>query len=554
MPVAYTTGLSAPTPTDFNKTLATLGQQQARRAAQQKAIMDQMQARQKATDKMLSEVEGYDVSTLIPPLREHFKTYMGQKMQEIQNFAIDDPLKARMAVQDIANWFNVHSAHNSEEVQMTRDAYLKVANDPSQAAKFNENLPVYQQSAATPEGSIMAQQQFEGAGITTYMGDDGTVFFKNIDPETGEETGDWKNITSWETWANPSTFEIPTTSRYGKSAIQIGESVVRESAKAFNKDTWDRGVATKSATGIVNSGSESEDGASARAWAVENLWGDGYKNNESLVSSYITGDRDNSEYKLHEDYISNKNNELIKEMVDASRFFVEEPDDDDDDKPTYDVRSEFDSKSEFKFNVNDLLRQGELLSFDEYGRLMNVEDMSEQDLKGTRYTLGSLAKNTRETQAIKLNNPNFGQEHKQLDALKARYDAIDNKNSANAQDLKFQIENLEYDLGDTKLEPEVFDLNLNDMVFLPNGKLALMNLSYKGSKVKTIMLDKDNDKAQVDQIVQAIRRVYKDDSITFEKLQKGLVLGPEGESRNVIQDITSSVPANQPKAGDSLFE
>lgn len=545
MPVAYTTALSTTPGADFNKTLATLGQQQARRAAQQKAIMDQMQARQKATDKMLSEVEGYDVSKLIPPLREHFKTYMGQKMQEIQNFAIDDPSKARMAVQDISNWFNVHSAHNSEEVQMTRDAYLKVANDPSQAAKFNENLPVYQQSAATPEGSIIAQQQFEGAGITTYMGDDGTVFFKNTDPETGEETGDWKNITSWETWANPSTFEIPTTSRYGKSAIQIGESVVHDAVKAFNKDTWTKSKAIESATGIVNSGSESEDGASARAWAVENLWGEGYRNNESLKSAYITGDINNSEYKLHSDYINNKNTELINEMVEASRF-ADKPDDDDADKPTYDVRSEFDSKSEFKFNVNDLLRQGELLSFDEYGRLMNVEDMSEQDLKGTRYTLGSLAKNTRETQAIKLNNPNFGQEHKQLDALKARYDAIGNKNSANAQDLKFQIENLEYDLGDTKLEPEVFDLNLNDMVFLPNGKLALMNLSYKGSKVKTIMLDKDNDKAQVDQIVQAIRRVYKDDSITFEKLQKGLVLGPEGESRNVIQDLS---PASNTSAG-----
>ena len=72
MPVAYTTALSTTPGADFNKTLATLGQQQARRAAQQKAIMDQMQARQKATDKMLSEVEGYYVSKLIPPLREHF--------------------------------------------------------------------------------------------------------------------------------------------------------------------------------------------------------------------------------------------------------------------------------------------------------------------------------------------------------------------------------------------------------------------------------------------------------------------------------------------------
>lgn len=554
MPVAYTTGLSTTPGADFNKTLATLGQQQARRAAQQKAIMDQMQSRQKATDKMLSEVEGYDVSKLIPPLREHFKTYVGQKMQEIQNFAIDDPSKARMAVQDVANWFNVHSAHNSKEVQMTREAYFKVANDPSEAAKFNENLPVYQQSAATPEGSIMAQQQFEGSGITTYMGDDGTVFFKNIDPETGEETGDWSNITSWESWSNPSTFQIPTQSRYGKSAIQIGESVVRESAKAFNKDTWNRGVATKSATGIVNSGSESEDGASARAWAVENLWGDGYKGNESLVSSYITGDRDNSEYKLHEDYIGNKNKDLIKEMVDASRFFVEEPDDNDSGKGKGKqvFTSDFDSKSEYGFNASNLFREGQLLAFDDMGRVLNLEDLDEQELKGTRYTLGSLAKNTRETQAIKLNNPNFGQEHKQLDALKARYDAIDNKNSVNAQDLKFEIENLEYDLGDTQLEPEQFDLNLSDLVFLPNGKLALMNLNYKGSKVKTIMLDRINDKPKVDQIIQAIRRVYNDETITFEKLQKGLVTGPQGDAERTVQDNTST--ANQPKAGDSLFE
>mgnify|MGYP001381912767 CR=1 FL=1 len=184
---------------------------------------------------------------------------------------------------DVLELKNKLFTHFSEEVKMTREAYVKVSSDPSEAAKFNDNLPVYQQSAATPEGRIMAQQKFEGAGITTYLGEGGTVFFKNIDPETGEEMGDWKDITSWETWANPSTFQIPITSRYGKSAIQIGESVVRESAKAFNKDTWDRGVATKSATGIVNSGSESEDGASARAWAVENLWGDGYKNNESLV-------------------------------------------------------------------------------------------------------------------------------------------------------------------------------------------------------------------------------------------------------------------------------
>ena len=554
MPVAYTTALSTTPGADFTKTLATLGQQQARRAAQQKAIMDQMQARQKATDKMLSEVEGYDVSKLIPPLREHFKTYVGQKMQEIQNFAIDDPSKARMAVQDVANWFNIHSAHNSKEVQMTRDAYLKVANDPSEAAKFNENLPVYQQSAATPEGSIMAQQQFEGSGITTYMGDDGTVFFKNIDPETGEETGDWSNITSWESWANPSTFQIPTQSRYGRSAIQIGESVVRESVKSSNKDVWNRSKAVKSATGIVNAGSDNEDGASARAWAVENLWGDGYRDNEALVSAYITADINSSQYKLHEEYISNKNKDLINEMVEASRYDDKKDDDDDSGKGKgrQVFTSDFDSKSEYGFNASNLFKEGQLLAFDEMGRVLNLEDLDEQELKGTRYTLGSLAKNTKETEAIQLPNPNFGQEHRSLDELKRRYEEIDNKNSVAAKDLKFEIENLEYDLGDTQLEPEQFDLNLSDLVFLPNGKLALMNLNYKGSKVKTIMLDRINDKPKVDQIIQAIRRVYNDETITFEKLQKGLVTGPKGDAERTVQDNTSA--ANQPKAGDSLFE
>ena len=544
MPAAYTTPLPATPGADFNKTLATLGQLQARKAAQQKAIVNQMESRQKAADKLLSETQGYDVSKLIPPLRSHFNDYVQQKMAEIQGFAIDDPLKARQAVQDVANWFNIHSSHNSEEVQASRQTLNSIATNPSDAAKFNENLPVYLQSAATPQGSITAQQQFEGANITTYMGDDGTVFFKNVDAETGEQIGDWKNITSWELFANPSTFQVPTTSRYGKSAIQIGESVVREAVRAFNKDTWTRSKAIESATGIVNSGSESEDGASSRAWAVQNLWGDGYRSNESLVSAYITGDINNSEYELHKDYIKNKNADLINEMVEASRF----ADKKEDDKPTSEekkervARTEFDSKSSFSFSASELFKEGQLLAFDDMGRVLNVNDFDKSSLEGTRYILGSLAKNTKETEAIKLNNPNYGQEHKQLNELKARYESITNKNSEAARDLQFQIDNLEYDLGDTKLEPEVFDLDLSDLVFLPNNKLALMNLSYEGSKVKTIMLDENRDRAKVEQIIQAIRRVYNDETITFEKLQKGLV------------NSQQPTPSNQPKAGDGLFE
>ena len=283
------------------------------------------------------------------------------------------------------------------------------------------------------------------------------------------------------------------------------------------------------------------------------MWGDGYRDNEALVSAYITSDINSPEYNLHEDYINNKNKNLINEMVEASRFPNREDDDDGGAGRGRQVfKNEFDSKSEYKFNTSQLFKEGQLLAFDEMGRVMNLEDMDESEMKGTRYTLGSLAKNTKETDAIKLPNPNFGQEHRALNDLKARYEAIDNKNSEAAKEIRYQIDNIEYELGDTKLEPEQFDLNLSDLVFLPNGKLALMNLNYKGSKVKTIMLDEINDKPKVDQIIQAIRRVYNDETITFEKLQKGLVTGPKGDVEKVVQDVTSS--ANQPKAGDSLFE
>ena len=542
MAVAYTEKLPQIGKADFSG-----------RRPNQKGIMDQMKSRREAADKLLSKVEGYDISKLIPPLRDHFKTYMNQEMEKIYDFSIDDPVAARQAVQNIANWFNTHAAHNSKEVQSSRELLNEVATDPAAASKYNDQLPVYQQSAATPQGSIMAQQMFEGNDITTYMGADGTVFFKQVDQETGEEVGDWVPIQSWERWSNPSTFAAPTTSRYGKSAIQIGETVVRGSVESYDDKVWNRPAAIKSATGIVNSGSDNEDGAAARAWAVQNLWGDGYRDNEALVSAYITSDINSPEYNLHEDYINNKNKNLINEMVEASRFPNREDDDDGGAGRGRQVfKNEFDSKSEYEFNTSQLFKEGQLLAFDEMGRVMNLEDMDESEMKGTRYTLGSLAKNTKETDAIKLPNPNFGQEHRALAELNRRYADIENKNSESAKNIRDKIYFLEEDLGEGKLEPEQFDLNLSDLVFLPNGKLALMNLNYKGSKVKTIMLDEINDKPKVDQIIQAIRRVYNDETITFEKLQKGLVTGPKGDVEKVVQDVTSS--ANQPKAGDSLFE
>ncbi len=320
MPVAYTAPLQPRQGADFSGSIAALGQQRAQKAAQEQAIMKQMEARQKATNKMLSEVDGYDVSKLIPPFRQHFKDMLAGKMEEIQNFAIDDPVKARMAIQDIATWFNNHASHNSEDVQKTRSTYIEVSTDASVASKYNDNLPVYQQHDATPQGSIMAQQQFEGSNIVTYLGDDDTVFFKNVDPETGEEMGEWKPVQEWELFANPSTFAIPTKDRYGSSAQEVGGGRIQDSVRSAHGDYWNRDKAIEASRAVISSGSVDKEANGLRAWAVQNLMAKSYRNDDALLTAYITGDINNPLYSQNKDYLETINNKLVDSMVEASKY------------------------------------------------------------------------------------------------------------------------------------------------------------------------------------------------------------------------------------------
>lgn len=544
MPVAYTAPLKSVAKTDMSGLLDGLKAQEAAKAAQKKAVVDQMNARQKAADKLLAETEGYDVSKLIPPLRPHFKTYYSQKLQDINNFAIDDPVAARKAVQDIANWFNTHAAHNSEEVQSSREIYNKVATDPSSAAKFNDELPVYMQSAASPQSMIQAQQTFEGSNLVTQMGADGMVMYKSIDPQTGEPTGDWADITSWEAWANPTTFTVPTQARYGKSAIQIGEGTVRDSAKAFNKDTWNRDEAYRVSRGIVEGGVDNEDSAAARAWAVENLFTQAMRDNEGLVTAYIQGDVNDQTYQMNSQYISDINNELVKQMAEASRFIVEE----DETKKTgaekdADIyRSDFDSRQTFVLDTVEYLRSGELMETNEDGMLVPLDNFEMYGgVKGSSYVLSSLDK---KGETIVIDNPRAGEENRRLAELNDEYDAMSDKESSAAQSLKRQIDQLAYSLGDMALEPVQFEIQPKEIGFLPNGKVVLMDLSVKktGSqydKVKTIVLDEWRDREAVQSILQSVRRVYRDPNITLEGLQSGIVFGPKAERKNAENDAVN---------------
>ena len=300
-------------------------QQKARKAAEQKAIVDQMQARQKASEKFLSETKGYDVSKLMPQARPLFEEYVNEKMQEIYNFSIDDPVKARGAVNDIANFFNTYSSHYTDESKTAKELHFGIGNDESEAAKYDESLAVYMQSAATPQTAIEAQQIYDGRDIVLRR-EGGKIFFTNVDPATGESMGEEAELTTWDQWQNPAVFQIPTQARYGVGPAQIGAGKVYDSISKKSPDTWSREMATKESRALIAAGSVDKDANSVRAWGVENLFDESYRNDEDLFTAYITADVNNPLYVQNKDYLATIDGELVDIMVEHSKYPPKEED------------------------------------------------------------------------------------------------------------------------------------------------------------------------------------------------------------------------------------
>lgn len=521
--------------------LNTVKARQQESALQQKAIMDRMQSRQKAADQILSQAEGYDVSLLIPPFRQHWKDFYTQKLQEINNFAIDDPVKARQAVMDLDMWFSKYSGHKSEQVAEAMKTSTKIATDPAAAAKYNDELPIYMQSAATPQWLIQSTQAFEGANIETRMGPDGAIYFKNINAETGEAEGDWANVETWDLWQNPSTFVVPNKPRYGMSAVEIGEGALRESLFTHNKDVWDREEAYRVAQAYVDGGAANEISVAARSWAATKLFGDAMRENQALINAYIEGDVNNPIYQLHGQYLSDINKELVKTMAEASRYPTEEEDPENEtgsDRDAAIYRSDFDSSQSFYLDSLQYLRTGELMETDENGMLVPLDEFEMYGgVKGTSYVLSAL---DTKKETIIIDNPNAGESRRKMQMLQQDLMDMADQGSPEAMRIRREIAALE-ESGD---EPEQFEIQPMEIAFLPNGKIVLLDLSVKqtGSsydRVKTIVLDEDRDREATQRLLQAIRRTYRDPNITIEGLQAGIVFGPQTETRNAVNDAVN---------------
>lgn len=553
MAYAYTTKISGDLSQEtFDQTNQAL-QFAAQQAFQRKqSIAKQLKARKDQINKAVDGIEGYDLSAMIPKWRPMFQQKVAEKTAKfMEHTQQGDAVAAKHDLNELANIYNFCIGHNSDGVKDMRTSLNELANDPQKLAKANKDMPVHQQLVASLEGFEQAELLFEGQNVDfKWEENSDTMLFRVMNPETGEYMGDWAPTTEWDNYANTSIYQVPTAPRAGKSAITIGETTVRANIKGRNKDLWNEKAATESSRAIVESGVASEEGMAARAWAVMNLMDESHMNNAKLTEVYMNRDKDSETWKLHQPYLEDIDNILVKKMANASYF---SPKPEDVEKPRNSTqkerdalarRSDFDSKRMFKSDAYPW--NSGLIYHTEEGMITDITELKDGQLHaGTEYTLTQLGQN----EYITMRNPNYGEEDRQMAELLAEKDMMDRNNMMDTdqyRSLKDEINMLAFQKFDGKtLQPEVFDINPRHLVFLPNGNISFLDLDFEDSDVGTIIINQKRDYDISQQLLSIIRKQYNDPTITFDELRAGLAYGPNGMSKIVSDQVRASAGSVQ---------
>lgn len=548
MAYAYTTKISGDLSQEtFDQTNQAL-QFAAQQAFQRKqSIAKQLKARKDQINKAVDGIEGYDLSAIIPKWRPMFQQKVAEKTAKfMEHTQQGDAVAAKQDLNELANIYNFCIGHNSDAVKDMRTALNELANDPQKLAKANKDMPVHQQLVASLEGFEQAELLFEGQNVDfKWEENSDTMLFRVMNPETGEYMGDWAPTTEWDNYANTGIYQVPTAPRSGTSAITIGETTVRANVKGRNKDLWNEAAAMESSRAIVDAGVGSEEGMSARAWAVMNLMDETHMNNAKLTEVYMNRDKDSETWKLYQPYLEDIDNTLVKKMANASYFApkpedVEKPRDaTQKERDALARRADFDSKRMFKSDAYPW--NSGVIYHTEEGMVADITELRDGQLyAGTEYTLTQLGQN----EYITMRNPNYGEEDRQMAELLAEKDMMERNNMMNTQEykaLRDEINMLSFQKFDGKtLQPEVFDINPRHLAFLPNGNISFLDLDFDNSDVGTIIINEKRDYDTAQQLLSIIRKQYNDPTISFDELRAGLAYGPNGMNKIVSDQVRAS--------------
>jgi len=548
MAYAYTTKISGDLSQEtFDQTNQAL-QFAAQQAFQRKqSIAKQLKARKDQINKAVDGIEGYDLSAMIPKCRPMFQQKVAEKTAKFMDHTQQgDAVAAKQDLNELANIYNFCIGHNSDGVKEMRTALNELANDPQKLAKANKDMPVHQQLVASLEGFEQAELLFEGQNVDfKWEENSDTMLFRVMNPETGEYMGDWAPTTEWDNYANTGIYQVPTAPRSGTSAITIGETTVRANVKGRNKDLWNEAAAMESSRAIVDAGVGSEEGMSARAWAVMNLMDETHMNNAKLTEVYMNRDKDSETWKLYQPYLEDIDNTLVKKMANASYFApkpedVEKPRDaTQKERDALARRADFDSKRMFKSDAYPWTSG--VIYHTEEGMVADITELRDGQLHaGTEYTLTQLGQN----EYITMRNPNYGEEDRQMGELLAEKNMMERNNMMNTQEykaLRDEINMLSFQKFDGKtLQPEVFDINPRHLAFLPNGNISFLDLDFDNSDVGTIIINEKRDYDTAQQLLSIIRKQYNDPTISFDELRAGLAYGPNGMNKIVSDQVRAS--------------
>ena len=290
MAVAYTKGLSKPTPVSFDRTINALQFRAQAAQAEKRAALAQKKALNKEASDAVSRAAGYDITT-VPIGIQPVITGMWSDLLENKEALLesDDPTALDERIQSFTNSYNQASAQlKNENLQKGMSLFEGIVTDNSALNDYNEELSAFE-SVAPDAADIYDQRQnaYQGVGLDWdyQIVDNQYQIVLNKQLENGGS--EIVPLQDWDNYLNSSLTQIPTTIGYRQDPSSVGVNNVRKGMIASGlpySEEKAREISTMVALG------NSPDGKDMRAYTAFKFFPDDMTQNPDVMGPFASGD------------------------------------------------------------------------------------------------------------------------------------------------------------------------------------------------------------------------------------------------------------------------
>ena len=289
MAVAYTTPLSRPTPVDFDKTLGSLQVQAQLAQRERRAALAQKRAAQKEAGERLSNVVGYDITTvplgMQPVMTEMWTDLVDSAPALLES---DDPVALEKRIQSFTDSYSKAQAQLKDETLKDGMMLLQsLATNDAELNDYNEELSAFER---VDDNLQAVYDQRDNA----YQGLDKEWDYRMVDGRyeivfnQGLEGGGVQQLplSEWENYLNPSLADVPTVIGFRQEPSSVGVNNVRAGMETSGFD-WSEATARERSTDVVLG--NSLDGKDMRAYTAFTYFTNDMQQNPDVMTPFAAG-------------------------------------------------------------------------------------------------------------------------------------------------------------------------------------------------------------------------------------------------------------------------